>query len=182
MLAALRELAPDDGWERAGEVSVATHDRAGTGRVESLNVQSQSTVLRTVILELNVEWANGGDPMAMSTGGYSAEELVAVSMRVGMLQDNPPESLGMMGGLVNTDDPFAELQHVAFPEGSLQAVARLFIVERLIGARQASLIERFSLGPVAAGRRRTELTWRDAQRYANATPESRSVEGDRSWG
>lgn len=63
-----------------------------------------------------------------------------------------------------------------------ESVARVLIVERLLGRGRASRLTHFALGPPHLGERRLEVEYVDPQRYANETPQSRRLEGTRRGG
>jgi hypothetical protein len=81
----------------------------------------------------------------------------------------------------DTTDPLAPLAGLGVPEGSLQPIARLLVVEQLVGARKAASVDEFVLGPQAAGQRRVRVGWREPRRYSNVEPGHRVVEGSRAW-
>lgn len=56
-------------------------------------------------------------------------------------------------------------------------IARLLLVERLVGNGKASSVEQVELGPEHVGRRRVRLTYTDPRRYSNTSPEQRILEG-----
>lgn len=121
-----------------------------------------------------VAWATGADATEMGTSGYSADDLTEIAMNVGLLGEAIPDVLGRMTFLVDDSDPLAELQTMAVPEGAVQPLARLLLVERLVGGRRASAVERFSLGPARGGERQLELSWWEPRRYSNVEPRARS--------
>lgn len=183
VMRALRAYGPDPQWGRGGEVPVTYSDRSGIGRVDALEVQTQSGATRTIKLAVTVQWATGRDSMAMGTSGYTHEDLVEVGIRVGLLHEVTPERLTGLGmrSLVDASDPLAPLQGIRLPEGSVQAIARLLVVERLVGSHRASAVEDFVLGPAVQGGRRVRIAWRENQHYINQPEARREAEGDRPW-
>lgn len=177
---ALQELAPGQ-WGRSSDVPVTYSDRSGQARVDTIVVETRSQAIRTVTLGLTVDWATGGDSMAAGTLGYSAQDLTELGIRAGLLGEPLPGQLSGFGSFADTTDPLGPLSGVRVPEGSLQAVARLLVVERLVGQRKAAAVERFTLGPLRSGRRHVELAWREPRIYSNAEPERREITGERLW-
>jgi hypothetical protein len=75
----------------------------------------------------------------------------------------------------------AELSGLSLPEGNLGPIARLLVVEQLVGGQQASTIDDFSLGPNHQGQRRLSLTYTETRIASNVTPEQRTLQGRRDW-
>jgi hypothetical protein len=119
---------------------------------------------------------------AFRNHGYSAEDLTEVAMKVGLLGEALPGDLAQMSCIVKPRDPLAELLALPVSEGSVQALARLLVVEQLVGERWASTIIGFSLGPARRGERHLELSWREPKRYTNVEPGLRSITGLRRAG
>jgi hypothetical protein len=184
VLRALEELAPrSGGWGQPDQVQVTYDHRSGTGRVAQMQTETTTQAFRDIELVLNVDWSTTGRDSLTATSGYSGEDLIEVGVRAGLLGEELPEQLrGTYSFMVDGSDPLSELQGVHVPEGSLQSIARLFVVEALVGQQRASSIESFTLGPLVNGARRIEVRWREPQRYSNETPGSRSLEGQRPWG
>lgn len=178
---ALRAHAPASNWGGAGDVPVTYGDRAGVGRVDTLEVQTQSQAAQTIKLSVTVEWSSGRDLMAMGTTGFSHEDLVEVGIRAGLLHEPPPQQLTSLGmsSLIDSTDPLAELRSIRLPEGSVQAIARLLTVEHLVGKRRVDAVEDFVLGPAVQGRRHLRIAWREVQQYSNQPAARRDAEGDR---
>jgi hypothetical protein len=164
------------------ESAVTYGDRSGVGRIQNLSEASVSSAFTDVTIEAQVAWATGADATAMGTSGYSADDLTEIAMNVGLLGEAIPDVLGRMTFLVDDSDPLAELQTMAIPEGAAQPLARLLLVERLVGGRRASAVDRFSLGPAHGGERQLELSWWEPRRYSNVEPSLRSISGSRGWG
>jgi hypothetical protein len=177
----LDELDPTRSWGRGDELAVTYGDRSGRGRVESLDVETRSTVIRDVTIRISVEWATGPDAMAAGTSGYLAGDLTEVGIRAGLLHEPLPERLGMMSFMIDATDPLSELEGIAVPEGSVAAIARLLVVEQLVGSRKAASVDTFALGPASGGQRQVRVGWREPRRYTNVEPGYRVVEGQRPW-
>lgn len=178
---ALEQLDPSASWGSGAELAVTYGDRSGRGRIESVGVETRSTAIRDVTVTMSVEWTTGGDTMAVGTSGFTAEDLVEVGLRAGLLREPLPERLGPMSFMVKSADPLEPLLGVAVPEGSLQPIARLLVVEQLVGSRKAASLDEFVVGPRASGQRRVRVGWWEPRRYSNVEPAHRLVEGTRPW-
>jgi hypothetical protein len=95
--------------------------------------------------------------MAARTAGLSPEDLTELGLRVGLFGETVPERLGMMEFMVDSSDPLAELGEVQIPEAGVQSIARLLLVERLVGTKRGARIERFALGPLSRSQRHLSL-------------------------
>lgn len=78
--------------------------------------------------------------MSMSTQGFSAEDITELGVRAGLLGEPLPRELTGhgFGSMVKVEDPLAELQTLSLPEGVVPALARLLVVENLVGSSRAS--------------------------------------------
>jgi hypothetical protein len=182
VLRQLEQLAGDGMWPGRSEFRVTYGSRSGIARGAELTTETTSSAFTNVTVTFPVEWTTGGDSMAPGTTGYSAEDLTEVSLKAGLLGEALPRELDGMSFLVQPEDPLAELQTLSLPEGAVPALARLLVVEYLVGSRRASAVEGFALGPSHRGERHLQLTWREPERYSNVAPGVRSVAGVRRWG
>jgi uncharacterized protein DUF4062 len=179
----LEGLRPDK-WGAGNDVQLTTSDRSGKASVKSVMSEIRSKSVRSLEIEAQVNWADGGgNSMAAGTSNYSADDLAEIGLQSGLLGTPLPPELrsDMLGSLVDRTDPLQELAQLALPEDSLVAVARLAIVEQLVGGRQASYVDAFELGPEHRGSRRLRLAYTDPRRYSNQDLDTRSFEGARPW-
>jgi hypothetical protein len=146
------------GWGRAEEIPVTHGNRSGVGRTEDLEIESRSGAFSTVTVTLAVDWAAGADPMRFGTSNYEADDLVEIALRVALLGDSPPPGVDsfLLGDI---DDPLAALVGAGVPESAIPALARLLVVEYLVGGQRAGSVEAFSLGPAVGGQRRIAVSW-----------------------
>lgn len=179
----LEGMRPDQ-WQRGEGVLLSTSDRCGSATVRSVASETRARSVRTMEIELEVSWSEGrGNQMAAGTQGYSADDLVAIGLESGLLRTSaPPELEGIgWGGLLDVSDPLQLLLGQQLPEDVTAAVARLLIVERLVGGSGASHLDGFDLGPASGGCRHLRLAYTDAKRYTNEEPRPRVIEGQRPW-
>ncbi len=179
----LEGLRPDQ-WRHRGELKLCTADRAGVAEVHTVTSETEARSSRTLEIELQVNWSDGsGGQMAVGVQGYSADDLVAVGLESGLLRTPVPPNLDAVswGGVLDVSDPLQPLLSQQLPEDAIGSVARLLIVERLLGTEGASHIDSFNLGPENRGNRRLSLTYTDARRYTNEEPGTRVIEGVRPW-
>jgi hypothetical protein len=182
LLAELESLAQQQ--SRRSQVQVTDGTHSGTGTVTQLETDSVSSAFTDVNLTLAVKWDGGRNDTAFSTEGFSAEQLLNISVRASLFGEPLPTQLqgNLMRGFVKVEDPLAEFAMLQLPEGSIGPIARLLVVEWLVGSRRAQSIERFDLGPLRDHTRRLELTYREPQVYTNRPAASHSVEGARHGG
>lgn len=178
---ALDQLDPSRSWGHGEELAVTYSNRSGVGRVEGVEIDMRSAVTRDVTVRLAVDWSSGGETMAAGTTGLSPEDLVEVGVRAGLLHEQLPERLGGLTFMVDATDPLVPLHGASVPEDSLQSIARLLLVERLVGAGKAASVDEFVLGPQAGGQRHLRVGWWEPRRYSNVEPRHRVVEGVRAW-
>lgn len=174
-----RAAGHGDQWARGDELAVTFFDESGRGRIEDLRVASTSSAFSDIALRVSFERA-GRDVMRFAMGGLSADDIVERSLRTALLGEAPPEELRLYG-LRNTDDPWAELAGLRLSEDSVRSLARLLLVERLVGRGDAGPVEDFQLGPLRDGTRQVALTYWEPQVYSNVAPQLRSVSGERRW-
>jgi hypothetical protein len=168
-VAAYLESLRTDQWGRSSSLSIATAHRAGEARVTAVVSEARAVSLRKVTTEANVHWADGrADSMATSYNGVSAEDLAEYRVRQGLVGELPPDRLQTLHAwnpLGEVRDPLAPLSGMPLSHGATEAIARILVVEDLLGTNAASHVTHFALGPTYQGRRQLELTYRDPERY-----------------
>jgi hypothetical protein len=167
-------------WNRTDELAISFLDESGRGRIENLDVSATSTAFADVTLTASFE-RSGLNQMRMGMQGLSADDVVELSLRAALFGEELPRELSMFG-LRDVEDPWAGLSAVRLSEDSVASLARLLLVERLLGAGDASAIEQFRLGALRDRKRKVELTYCEPKVYANQPPAMRTVSGERSWG
>jgi hypothetical protein len=86
---------------------------------------------------------------------------------------------GPDGGWGAIADPFEQLRSAGIGEESIRPIARLLLVEALVGSGRTEGIIAFRLGPPRpSGQRALELRWRERRRYQNIEPDERAFRGD----
>jgi len=180
VLGALQKAAGHgDQWARAEDLAFTFFDQSGHGRITDLAVASTSSAFADLTIAVSFD-PTGKDFMRMSTGGLSADDIVERSLRTALLGEAVPAALHDFG-LGRVDDPWSELTQVRVSEDSVRSLARLLLVEYLVGGGRASAVERFDLGPLHAGRRRVELAYYEPELYVNQAPQLRRIAGERNW-
>ena len=181
VLRALQQAAGHgDHWNRTDELAISFLDESGRGRIESLDVSATSSAFADVTLTASFERA-GLSQMRMGMQGLSADDVVERSLRAELFGEELPRELSMFG-LREVEDPWAGLASLRLSADSAVALARLLLVERLLGAGDAGAIESFRLGALRNGRRKVELTYWEPRVYTNVPPEMRTISGERNWG
>ena len=179
VLAALEAMRPN-GPGRSETVTVTTADRSGTARVTEVTSRASSSQRRELSIAAEVDWAEGRrSTMASGLNGISVEEQVEIGLRAGLFAEPLPDQLGMLSVMINAEDPLSPLDGLGLPQSTYESVARLLMVERLIGSHDASYLQHFAVGPEHDGHRSVELAWRDALYYSNVEPAAREIRGTR---
>lgn len=171
-------------WGQPQQTFLTTSFNSGAARINEVAVENTSTSASAFEITAEVAWGTAtGPPMMPGTGGYSAEDLVKIGIESGLLVANLPADLqnNFLGQMIDLSDPLCELLGLDIPEGAFGPIARLLVVERLVGGGFASHIDEFALGPPNTGVRQVRLVYTDAQRYSNAAPVKRTIEGERPW-
>jgi hypothetical protein len=180
VLRALKQTAGHgDQWNRTDELAITFLDESGRGRIQSLDVSATSSAFADVTLTASFERA-GLNQMRMGISGLSPDDIVEHSLREGLFGEKPPRELSQFG-LRSTEDLWAGLSTVGLSEDSVASLARLLLVERLLGSGDAGAIETFRLGALRHGKRKVELSYWEPQVYTNQPPEMRTIAGERSW-
>jgi hypothetical protein len=166
-------------WGRGGQVQVTTTDRTGVASAEEVVSETTSRSVRRITLAASVQWADGRpNNMAGGTQGLSAGDLTEISLRAGLFGEALPENLASSFMAPEPTDPLAPLRGEMISEGSFEPIARLLMVEDLLGEQKASTIEAFEIGPPHQGRRRLRLVYTEPSYASNVVPAVREIEGD----
>jgi hypothetical protein len=160
-------------------VRITHGDQTGSARVQNVRTVARSGMTREITLE--GQWT-GSDQQAVAfgTSGYTWADLVEIGVRVGVLGENPPapfQGTGMQS-MIDTTDPLEELTGMVISEAALEPIARLLLVESLVGNGRVRAIDRLTIGPPVAGGRRLFLAYVEASSAA----ERREIEGTRPLG
>lgn len=134
-------------------------------------------------ITIRAQWTGSAQrPVAFGTSGYSWTDLIEIGLRVGLLREEPPEQFQgiAMRSMIDTMDPLEELAGSVVPEAAVEPIARLLLVEALVGSGRARAIDRLTMGPRVGGARRVSLTYVEE---SNASGDSgrREIEGARAW-
>jgi len=179
VLAAIRELRPN-AMRSGHEVAVTTFDGSGSARITEVASAASSATASRLRIAAAVEWADGRRPStAAGLNGVTVEEQVAVGLSAGLFGTPLPPQLGLLASSIDSSDPLADLDRLGLPFSVYEPVARLLIVERLVGRHAASRVEHVAVGPEHVGSREVEVAWTDARYAQNVEPERRELSGTR---
>ena len=167
-------------WSRTDELAITFLDESGRGRIENLDVTSTSTAFADVTLTTSFE-RPGLNQMRVAMNGLSADDIVERSLRAALFGERLPDELSVFGRR-DVEDPWAGLSATNLAEDSVASLARLLLVERLLGSGDAGAVDQFRLGALRSGKRWVELTYWEPQVYTNVAPEMRTISGERTWG
>jgi hypothetical protein len=120
-----------------------------------------------------------GNPMRAGTSGRSADDLVELGMRALILGEALPESVGTLDFMTDPGIDSDDLRQ-AFdqPNETVEAIARLVVVDGLLGRGNANRLTEFRLGPRVGDHRRVAIEWEEPRTYADVEPKRRRLEGD----
>ena len=179
VLPALQAMRPDQ-MRSARDVAVTTFDNSGSARVVEVVSEASSASARRLRVTSNVEWSDGRrSSMAAGLNGVSVEEQVEIGLDAGLFGAPLPSQLGWLASSVDSSDPLADLDELALPHSVYEPVARLMIVERLLGGRGASRVEQVAVGPAHHGSRAIAVAWSEARWATNVEPARRELSGTR---
>lgn len=133
--------------------------------------------------ELRIELRNVGPPqsdsMRAGTSGYSADDLIELGARHLLLLEDMPAQIGMLDFLTDTGIDVDDLREAFdLPNEIAEQVARLVVVEGLVGHGHAGRLLTLAVGPRFDQTRRIELAWEEPRAYVNVEPARREVAGD----
>jgi hypothetical protein len=167
-----------EGWRRGAELTVTLPHACGQARVSQVRSRLGAGTARQIHLSADVAWVDGRRPsLASGLNGISFDEQIELGLRAGLLGEALPERLGMLAGAVDSSDPLAPLDELGLAQAVYAPVARLLLVERLLGAGGASRVHEAIVGPEHAGRRAVQVAWTESMWAMNVTPGRRQVTG-----
>jgi hypothetical protein len=177
---ALEQLRPDE-FGRGTTLPIVSSRASGEGHVRSVVVRTQSASVHEIELTADVSWADGrGGSMEASFNGMSPDDQTEAGLRAGLLGEPLPAQLASpFTSMIDTSDALDGLQGLRLPPAAEEAIARLLVVERLLGGKRASRVTHFALGPPHLGERRVELEYIEPKRYTNVEPGVRRIDGVR---
>ncbi len=178
----LEGLRAPQQWGSAS-VRVTTQDRSGEATIESIATETTSRSVRHLSIVASIQWPDGwSGGMESGIGGLSPADLTERGLRAALFGEPLPQEIGGMSFMVDSADPLEPLRGEVMAEGSIEPVARLLLVEHLVGDRKAGGIERLEIGPPHRGTRRLRLAYLEPRNGSNAMPGQRTIEGDFSIG
>jgi hypothetical protein len=182
VLSALETAAGQDSpYANPQDLRITYRDRSGTGRIQELTATNSSAAFTDVELSASFEPATASFMSRVATSGMSADDITEALLRKALVGDPLPQAL-QQGWYQSMEDPWADLDGLPLAEDSVNALARLLLVEALVGTGSAGSIHTFSLGPLRDDARTVRLTYTEPKVYSNVEPQLRSIEGKRRWG
>lgn len=178
--AALEEMRGGN-WNR-GFTGILTYGDTSTNvQVTSVETTVRAARSRDVLIVATAsERGNDHGIGAFSTGTstYTADDLVDMKLGEDLFGTSHPlagQHMSFLGAEIGT--PWQTFLDLSPSEESAEAIARLLLVEALVGGGAAARVEHFSLGRPEASGRKIRFEWVPIRRYVNETVTSRLVEG-----
>jgi hypothetical protein len=112
----------------------------------------------------------------MAVNGYSADDLTEIALRTALFGEQNP--LGTMAFLAEATNPLPALNGLGLSEDAFGQVARLLMIEELVGRLQGGHLTQFDISPARGRTRRIRLGWIPDRIYENVTPQPRVIEGE----
>lgn len=153
----------------------------GSSKVRVTDVRVDVTASRNRVVTISADRLPSSSASglgAMTYNNVSPEEQTEIALRVALFREANPFQRDHMGFLVDMPNPLAALEGQRLSEDAVGQVARVLIVEALVGSGRADHITQFRIGPKRRGLRPLSLAWLPPQRYVNRTPHPISIEGE----
>jgi hypothetical protein len=174
---ALERMRPGNAFGRNSQIRVTWPTGTSTVRVTDVSSSTTNAVTRDMTIKADVVPDESGSPgTRMSVNGHSPDELAEIALRSALFGE--PNPLGTMAFVAEATNPLPLLDGLRLTEDSVELVARLLIVEELVGRLAAGHVTQFKLGPARGGTRRLRLGWVPHRVYVNVAPEPRLIDGD----
>ena len=178
VIADLERRRPSLG-SRSTETTVTWAD--GSSKVRVTDVRIDVTASRNRVVTISADRLPSSSTSglgAMTYNNVSPDEQTEIALRIALFGETNPFERDHMGFLVDMSNPLAVLEGQRLPEDAVGQVARLLVVEALVGSGRADHITEFRIGPKRQGRRPLSLAWLPPRRYVNQTPEPISIQGE----
>lgn len=137
-------------------VKITTQDRSGDATIE--DVVSHVTVrsLQRMTITASVTWSDRYIVLPRyAQVGYSAGDIQELELRAGLFGEPVPGELTAL-----PIDPLSPLRSQELAEGDVEPIARLLLVEELLGqSQQMESVDSFEIGPELHGERRIRLVY-----------------------
>ena len=163
---ALETLAPDD-YGRGEEHRFTWAGRCRTVHITS--VRSTTTTARSTLIHLQLEAVESqrNHLFEVSFNDLTPDDLTDAALRTTLF--GAPNALAKthMGFMVDIQDPLQPLRDARVPDEIVRSLAKLMIVEELVGSRRAERVADFKMGASVGGWRKLELSWEPPRRYVN---------------
>jgi hypothetical protein len=185
---AVEAISRDDevsaGFSRLHDRRVRSGDLFFTHDLSSVPVDVAGIVTDTTAgnsrrfeLTLNRRGSSGSSGLTeLAVEGRTPEDITELALRVALFGEANP--LGTFSFMANVPNPFDQVRQLCLSEEIVGPIVRVLLTETLVASGRAERITSLRLGPVHRGSRRLSLAWRPRQRYINAYPEERHIEGE----
>jgi hypothetical protein len=172
---ALEAMRPGRGLSRSAETRVTWPTGTAAVRIDDVQTVTTSALTRDMTIAAEVVDSRSSGPR-MSVNEYSPDDLTEIALRSALFGEANP--LGTMAFMAEAVNPLPQLDGLRLTEDSVGQVARLLVVEELVGRLDGGQITQFELGPAHSGTRRLRLGWLPNRAYVNVVPEPRRIEGE----
>ena len=169
---ALEILAPDDFGGQA------EHRFTWAGRCRNVrvaNVRTTTTTARSSLMHLQLEVVGGhrDHMLEVTFNGLTPDDLTDLALRAAVFGDPNPLARKQVDFLTEMADPFQPLRDARVPDEIVRALAKVMVVDELVGSGRAARVTTFRLGASVGGLRRLEVAWEPPQRFTNERSERR---------
>jgi hypothetical protein len=171
---AIEAMRPGRGLARNTDTRITWPTGTALVRIDDVQSVTTNALARDMTITGDAVDSQSSGPR-MSVNGYNPDELTEIALRSALFGETNP--LGNMAFMAEAVNPLPQLDGLRVTEDSVGQVARLLIVEELVGRLAAGQITRFDLGPSRAGSRRLRLGWLPNREYTNVAAEPRQIEG-----
>jgi hypothetical protein len=165
--------------ERRQEVRFTHQDGSATGTIDALSVEVTATRSRFVHLSIRINDSYTGSLSDVSfssgTSTYSPDDLTELALRSVLFGEDPGLGLGGSSLLPKLNNPLMMLPRIS--EEIIRPLARLLLVEDLVGQGRADSVVTLRIGAQLGGEREVLLGWLPPGRYAEANVSVRGIRG-----
>jgi hypothetical protein len=174
---ALEQMRSQGTLNRSAETRISSPIGTSAVRVTGVSVAATDALTRDITITAEVLPADSPSPTSrVSVNGHSPDDLTEIGLRTAFFGDQNP--LGNMGFMAQAVNALPQLNGLNLTEDAVEQLARLLVVEEVVGRLAAGHVTQFELGPIRDGARRLRLGWVPPRIYTNIAPEPRFIEGE----